>query len=222
MVVVPILYAASDETLEILNKYIKNGGHIVYTFKSGFSNENVKVRHSKQPGIIRKATGNYYSQFVTPENVSIKGDDYGLKAKDEQIKYFMELITPDEGTQILASYDHPVWGEYAAITENKYGDGLATYIGFMPGDKLASAILKDQVKKAGLWGKDQELAYPLIVKSGVNKKGKTLRYFFNYSQEKQKFTYDYDKGTELIEGVKVNPGETLSLESWGVKIIEEK
>lgn len=222
LVVVPVLYAASDDVLEALNKYVENGGHIVYTFKSGFSNEDVKVRATKQPGIIREATGNYYSQFVTPENVTIKGDNYGLEANQEQIKYFMELLTPDENTKVLAYYDHPVWGKYAAITENQYGKGLATYIGFMPGDKLATAILKDQVKKADLWGKDQELAFPLIVKTGVNKNGKTLRYFFNYSPEKQTFSYQDEKGTELLEGTKVQTEQFMTIQPWGVQIIEEE
>ncbi len=222
LVVVPVLYAASDEVLEALNKYVENGGHIVYTFKSGFSNEDVKVRSTKQPGIISKATGNYYSQFVTPENVTIKGDNFGLEAGNEQIKYFMELITPDENAEVLAYYDHPVWGKYAAITQNKFGKGLATYIGFMPGDKLATAILKDQVNKADLWGKDQELAFPLIVKTGVNKNGKTLRYIFNYSSEKQTFSYEYEKGTELLEGANVQAGQSMTIEPWGVQIIEQK
>jgi len=221
MIVVPVLYTASNEILEALNKYVENGGHIIYTFKSGFTDENVKVRHTKQPGIIRKATGNYYNQIVKPEKVSIKGDNYGLETKDEEVKYFMELLTTDKNTNVLAYYDHPVWGNYAAITENKYGKGLATYLGFMPGDKLATEIFKDQLKKANLWGKDQELAFPLIVKTGTNLKGKTIRYYLNYSPEKQTLIYPYGKGNELIQGVKIQSGEILNLEPWGFQIIEE-
>lgn len=37
MLVVPPLYAASDELLERLNRFVENGGHIVYAFRSGFS-----------------------------------------------------------------------------------------------------------------------------------------------------------------------------------------
>jgi len=221
MIIVPILYAASDEILEALNTYVENGGHIVYTFKSGFSDENVKVRHTKQPGLIRKVTGNYYNQIVKPENVTIKGDQYKLDAKDEEVKYFMELLTTDSDTEVLAYYDHPVWGNYAAITENKYGKGLATYIGFMPGDKLIGEIFKDQLKKANLWGKDQELTFPIIIKTGVNKKGKTIRYFLNYSAKKQSLDYKYGKGSELLKGATIQSGQLLTLEPWGVQIIEE-
>ncbi len=43
---------------------LKNGGHIVYSLRSGFCDEYVKVRHSVQPGIISKACGLTYNQFV--------------------------------------------------------------------------------------------------------------------------------------------------------------
>ncbi|WP_370477324.1 beta-galactosidase [Tamlana flava] len=221
LIVVPVLYAASDDILEALNTYVENGGRIIYTFKSGFSDENVKVRHTKQPGIIRKATGNYYSQFAKPENVSIKGDAYGLDVQDEEVKYFMELLTTDKNTNVLAYYDHPFWGRYAAITENKYGKGIATYIGFMPGEKLINKIFEDQLKKTKLWGKDQNLTYPIIVKTGTNKKGKTVRYFFNYSQEKQTLKYQYGRGTELLNGDKIQNEQPLTLEPWGLQIVEE-
>ncbi len=48
LIVVPALYAAPDSLLQRLNRYVKNGGHIVYTFKSGFSDQNVKVRYIQQ------------------------------------------------------------------------------------------------------------------------------------------------------------------------------
>jgi beta-galactosidase len=40
LIVVPALYAASDAEIDRLNAYAKAGGHVLYTFKSGFSDEN--------------------------------------------------------------------------------------------------------------------------------------------------------------------------------------
>jgi len=53
----------------------------------------------------------------------------------------------------LAYYDHPAWDKYAAITENQFGEGQATYIGFMPSQILVSKIIYDAVKKQrpGTW-----------------------------------------------------------------------
>jgi beta-galactosidase len=81
--------------------------------------------------------------------------------------------------------------------------------------------MEDAVKKAGLWGTDQELKFPLIVKSGTNQQGKTIHYYFNYSAAPVSFTYPYKTGTELLSGSSVNSTAKTELAPWGVKIVEE-
>lgn len=216
LIVVPALYAASDELLQRLNKYVENGGHIVYTFKSGFSNENVQVRSTPQPGIINAATGNYYSQFVVPEHVGLKGDPFG--AKDNEIRYWMELVTPSTA-KVLAYYDHAQWGKYAAVTRNQYGKGTATYIAFMPGNTLCEKIMENCVKDAGLWGDAQALHFPVITKTGVNAAGRTVHYLFNYSDTQQTLNYPFETGRELLSGKVVNQKGVVVLAPWDVKVI---
>ena len=55
LIVVPSLYVATDGELEKLNRYVANGGHIVYAFRSGFSNEHVQVRQSMQPRVTYRS-----------------------------------------------------------------------------------------------------------------------------------------------------------------------
>ena len=221
LLIVPALYAAPDSLLQRLNRFVKSGGHIVYTFKSGFSDQNVKVRSSHQPGIIDEACGIYYSQFTAPQNVSLKGDPYQVGKKANTVKTWMELITPTT-SKVLAYYEHPVWGQYAAITENNYGKGLATYMGCMVSNPLMEKILADAVKKAGLWGTEQQLYFPLIIKQGVNEQGKKVRYLFNYSAQPTTIKYPFANGKELLHGETVNKNSSLALEPWGLKIIEEQ
>jgi beta-galactosidase len=221
LIIVPALYAAPDALLQKLNAYAKNGGHIVYTFKSGFSDENVTVRNTVQPGIINEAAGVSYSQFVIPENVSLKDDPFQLGKDKNEIKYWMELLTPTTA-KVLAKYDHPQWNNYAAVTQNNYGKGTVTYIGFMPGDNLMEKILEGGLKEAGLWNEDQKLHFPLITKSGINNQGKTIRYFFNYSAQAKTFTYTQGKnGTDLLSSEKVVKNSEINLAPWGMLVIEE-
>lgn len=77
------------------------------------------------------------------------------------------------------------------------------------------------MKDAGVWGADQELAFPLIVKTGVNDLGHTIRYYFNYSDEAVSFNYPHGAGTELLSGDSVEADQKLELERWGVRIIEQ-
>jgi beta-galactosidase len=220
LIVVPALYAASDELLTKLNLYVKNGGHVVYTFKSGFSDENVKVRSTLQPGIINEACGISYSQFTIPKNVSLKGDPYQVGTAENKVNTWIELITPTTA-KVLAYYDHPVWGKYAAITQNTYGKGVATYIGCMTTPALNEKILKEALTKANLWSVDQALYFPLITKSGVNQQGKKVHYYFNYSANPNTVKYPHKGGKNLLSNTSVTQNSTLSLGAWGMEIIEE-
>lgn len=221
LILVPALYAAPDSLLQRLNSFVKNGGHIVYTFKSGFSDQNVKVRTVRQPGIISEACGITYSQFTIPQNVSLKGDPFKVGAEANKVSTWMELITPTTANA-LAYYDHPVWGRYAAITQNQYGKGLATYIGCITSNAVTEKIMEDALKKAGLWSQAQALHFPVITKEGTNEQGKTVRYFFNYSAKPVTFNYAFGNGRELLLDKAVTKNSAMTLEPWGIKILEEQ
>jgi beta-galactosidase len=179
------------------------------------------VRTKRQPGIINEACGIYYDQFTIPQHVSLKDDPYKVGKVHNNVKTWMELITPTTA-KVLAYYDHPVWGKYAAITQNSYGKGVATYIGCMTSNAVVEKILADAVKKAGLWGVDQQISFPLITKSGVNQKGKVVHYYFNYSATSGSVKYPYRDGQELLSSATIIKDGEMQLEPWGLKIVEEK
>jgi beta-galactosidase len=220
MIIVPALYAASDALLTKLNRFVKEGGHVVYTFKSGFSDENVKVRSTVQPAIINEACGISYSQFTIPNNVSLKDDPYKVGETLNKIDTWMELITPTTA-KVLAYYQHPVWGKYAAITQNAYGKGVATYIGCKTNAVLTEKILKEALQKANLWGTDQTVYFPIITKSGINQAGKKVHYYFNYSANSVTLKYPYKVGKELFLNSVINQNEVVELSGWDMKVIEE-
>ncbi len=219
LIVVPVLYAAPDSLLRRLNNFVKNGGHIVYTFKSGFSDEHNKVRTLKQPGIISEACGVSYNEFTVPEKVALKGDPFGV-GKENFVEKFMELITPTTA-KVLAYYDHPAWGKYAAVTQNQYGKGSATYIGCGTNAAITGKILEGALKNAGLWGKDQLMKFPLIIKSGLNNENKAVHYYFNYSAAPKSFTYAYPKGKSLLNGDNLSTQSEHVLPAWGFQIVME-
>ncbi|WP_052015450.1 beta-galactosidase [Alkalihalobacillus hemicellulosilyticus] len=220
LIVVPALYSASDECLKRLNRFVEQGGHVVYTFKSGFTDEHVKVRTTTQPGMIDEVCGVTYSQFVEPKKVTLKDDPFNVGVEHNQVDTWMELLTPTTA-DVLAYYDHPHWGKYAAITQNQYGQGIATYIGCFISSKAMKAVLEQAVKKAELWGSDQDLSFPLITKSGKNDGDNTIRYYFNYSDTAVSFTYPYAHGTDLLSGDEWVRGDEVKLDRWGFCVLEE-
>lgn len=214
---VPALYAAPDELLQKLNRYVADGGNLVATFKTAFANENVKVSHEVQPHILNNCFGVEYHQFTFPKNVGLKGTVVGENPEAEA-KIFMELLI-SKGAEVLAHYDHYNWKEYAAITKNHYGRGTAVYLGCMTDQATLKAVMKDILQSAQV-----ELpiySYPVIVRKGINDFGKNVKYFFNYSAEEQNVPYIYKNGVELLAENPIKAQENLNIPAWGVKIVEE-
>lgn len=222
-IIVPALYAAPDELLIRLNQYVENGGTLIASFKTAFANENVKVSHQVQPHILSNCFGVHYDQFTFPKNVGLTGEVI-LKKTDQKgnahpaANVFMELLV-SEGAEVLASYEHYNWKDYAAITRNHYGKGQAVYIGCMTDEETLKSVYKAVLPEAGV--EIPEYHYPIIVRKGLNDLGKTVCYFLNYSGMELEMPYDYKNGIELLENTAVENGTALQMPAWGVKIVEE-
>ena len=221
LIIVPALYAASEAEIKRLNAFAKAGGHLLYTFKSGFSDENVKVRSTDQPGLIAEAAGVRYNQFTIPDSVTLENDPYHVGPADNTARWWMELLTPTTAITV-ARYHHAVWGKYAAIVRNDFGKGEVTYIGFMPSDVLAEKIVEECVKRAGLWGKQQELHFPTIMRSGTLADGHVVHYLLNYSANPAHITYAFPQGKNLLTGEVTPQNGTINLPAWGVGVVEEE
>ncbi len=222
MILVPSLYAAPDELLYRLNQFAKTGGCVVYGVRSGFCDEQVKVRSSAQPGIICAACGATYSEFTAAKQVCLKDIAFPIQgsADSHKLEAVIELLEPQTGEE-LARYDHPYWQKYAAITKARCGKGMVVYMGCLPDIEVMEGLLRFLLQENELWGRDQQLHFPLITRSGVNAMGRTLHYYFNYSGEAVQFVYPHKAGTELLEDKPVSRKEELTLKPWGVFIIEE-
>ena len=219
LIVVPALYAATDAEIDRLNAYAKAGGHVLYTFKSGFSDENSKVRYATQPGRIAEAAGVRYQEYTKPDGVSLQGDPFAVEPNDNKARWWMELLMPTTAT-VVARYEHPAWSRYAAVTRNAYGKGEVEYVGFMPTDALAEKIVVDAAMRAGAV-EGVRPSFPVIVRAGVLKNGHRVRYLLNYSATTRPVPGGVASGTELLSGRKVAAGEGVELAPWGVAIVEE-
>jgi len=221
VIVVPPLYVASDDVLNRLVEYVRGGGNLVMTLKSGFTNEYDTVRWTLAPGPLRKAAGFRYQEFSnlrTP--LALKGDPFKV-GTDNKVSEWAEMLIP-EGAEPLAYYDHPFFGKYPAITRNKFGVGTLTYEGTVLSDKLQDKVLMGVLQIAGLTGPDQQLPSPVHVKHGTNRNGKVVHYYMNYSGDPQTFAYAYAAGEDLLTQSPVALPQKITLKPWDLVIIEEK
>ncbi len=220
LVIIPSLYIASDNLLQQISNYVKNGGQVIMQFKSGFSDENSMVRPLLAPGPLREACGFYYQEFSNFKEMSLKDDPFDVGYEKNKVNTWAEFIIPEKAKP-LAFYDHWFFGKFPAITINDFGKGALLYEGCMVSDSIQEKILLEAINRAGIRTPDQNIHWPLITKSGTNDGGNIVRYYYNYSSQPATVLYPYKGGTELISGEKVTGKETLTVKPWDLIIIEE-
>lgn len=220
LILIPALYAAPEELLERIDTYVGSGGHIFVTFKTAFTNENLKVYADSHPHGIDRCLGISYSHFTCSGKVKLTSENFSCA--ENEVRGFMELLNPDTA-QVLAYYDHYNWKRYGAVTRNQYGKGTATYLGCRVSDAMLKEILSDVLTDAGIRKPEQEepkIEFPLILKRGRNDYGKEIIYCLNYSPEVQMMPYRGSEALELLTGKTVRNGEELRIEPWNLMILE--
>lgn len=211
MIVTPALYCASEELLEKLEDFVKEGGVLVSSFKSFVADEYFTVYADKQPHRLHDCFGMSYNQFTEPGKTKILG---------RPAKYFAELLKP-EGAETLAGYEHKYWGKYAGITRNCRGEGKAYYIGCYTDKDVLKDILRKAAEDAGVCTEAAQYAWPVTVRQGVNQYGRGIRYLFNYSEDEREAECVWDSVKDLLTGKCFRRGDRIMLKDWAAVILED-
>src|SRR5256714_375733 len=218
VLLVPPLYSASDAVLQQISDYIKNGGQVGMSFKSGVTDEHSTVRPVMAPGPLRAVCGFHYQEFTNlPAPEALTPDTYGVAGQNTG-SVWEEFIVPDTA-EVVASFSDPYW-HFPAVTRNKYGSGNLTYEGTYLSDKLQREVVREVLKRAGLSDSDRELPEAVRVRHGRNREGHLLYYYFNYSGQPQTVHYSHGAGSGLPTGDAIAQGQTLTLKPWDLAIVQ--
>ncbi|PWD51671.1 beta-galactosidase [Serinibacter arcticus] len=229
MVLTPALYVTPEATLERLAQYVHDGGHLVSTFRLGVTNEHVKVWHDRAPHALTEVFGMTYNQFTRPDGARLAlAGELTSAGEHPEALHLLELLDAAEGTQVLATYDHPAWGSYAAITRNAVGTGTATYLGTMTTPEVLRDVLALTLRGAGAWEWPQELATTAAgasapgvrVRRGTNGRGNAVVYLLNYSPTTATLAAPVSGTSVLADGATVTQGDELTIAPWDLVILE--
>ena len=215
-ILIPALYCAKESLLHALDSYVRQGGNLIVTFKSAFSDEHLKIFADTQPHILNRTLGIHYDQFTYPKDVTVSYNGETSRASE-----WMELISCDTATP-LAYYGHPVWNRYAAAAENTYGKGHTLYLASLFGENTLTELFARFFSVIGLHEPEKlpfAASYPVSVKQGVNDDGRHVMYFLNYSGKEQRVSNIAGAAQELLSQKEVRLNETITLAPWGVAIL---
>jgi beta-galactosidase len=220
LLIIPALYVADDALLQRISDYVRKGGNVLMTFKSGFTNENTAVRWTMAPGPLRAALGFHYQEFSNlAQPLGLKDDPYHAGA-DNKAQFWAEFLQLDTA-KALAWYDHPFFGRWPAITTNQYGAGKTLYEGTYLSDKLQTEVVHGFLKELGLTGPDQQLPPQIHTRTGINHFQRPVHYYFNYSGAEVSFNYEHPAATDLLSARKVANAGKVTLAPWDLVILEE-
>ena len=232
LIITPALYSVSDTLVDALKHYVEAGGVLLSTFKTAVADRMLKIYHDDLPHGLTEVFGMTYDQFTDGINVGLKKEPGRVMTNPVNsqsdggnaccVHHWMELLIPDKA-EILAYYAHPQWGDCAAITGNRFGQGYASYLGCYTDPDVLKKLLTFLCGKAGI--PQESAAYPVVVKRGENDLQKEIIYYFNYSEETGQATYHGPDARVLLGkkdgGQIVKDGGLLTLSCWDFMILEE-
>ncbi|MGH4028171.1 beta-galactosidase [Actinomycetota bacterium Odt1-20B] len=131
LLLVPHLYAVSEETAARLTRYVHDGGTLVLSYFSGIVDEHDRVHLGGYPAPFREVLGLCVEEFAPRPDGS-----------------WAEVIRL-EGAEAVTAFEGELDG-LPAVTRHAYGAGTAWYLGTRPGPPALRALLDRVRAEAGV------------------------------------------------------------------------
>ena len=182
-----------------------------------------------------------YSQFTRPNgHVSVEFAGALAETASTDAQSLIELLNADADTEVLASYGHYAWKDYAAVTRHAFGKGDAEWIATLLDTDSIRAVMREAVEHAGVAVAGTALAGQISVRQGVNALGENVTYLLNYSADEVTVAspvagevvvapvviatdgnIDEAATAEVVlkEGTAVKEGDPLAIGRWNVVVI---
>lgn len=210
MIITPALYCISEENSRKLLDFVAEGGVLFSSFRSFYADEKGSVYDAPHPYNLTNAFGMEYSMITQAGNAKIM---------DQPVEVYAELLE-NKNAEVLASYQHKYWSQYAAVTKNNYKKGYAYYYGAKTPSSLLEKFLNGALKEAKIDLYNYQ--FPIIIRSGENSKGKKVHYIFNYSSEDWIIKNPFGDSVDLISKKSYFKGGKIEIADWDFVILIEQ
>ena len=215
--VVPALYVASDALLDWLRRYVLAGGHLVLGPRSAFADEDARVRAETKPARLTDLAG------VTYQELSNLNDDVGLRPSPQfdaphgaAATLLADGLVAGDAADILARYDHPHFGKFAAVVSHAAGPGRVTTVGTVPNPDLARALLRFAVPGDDPWRALNDEA--TTVTSARVAGGRRLHVVHRWSWQPCSIVLPEAVEDVLARGAAIKAGASVDLRPWDVRV----
>jgi beta-galactosidase len=218
VLVAPALYVVDDATIDWLAAYAHAGGHLILGPRTAYADHEARARHEPAPGRLTEAAGVHYDEFsnlaATVPVRAVPGSPLQV-SEDATATQWAEGLTVADA-DVLASYEHPHFGRWPAVTTRRHGSGRVTCVGTVPGRDLARTLAAwmAPVTRGG-W---QELPASVTVTTGTSPDGRRVHIVHNWSWEPARAQAPVDL-SDVLNDDSVPAGTVLELGPWDVRVL---
>ncbi len=214
VIVAPALLIVDQQLSTKLTDFVRGGGALILTFLSGYKDQNNWNTQTTIPGLLKDVTGIAVHDF--DPQIEQRQEIVMTNGRQYPAEVWYDVLTPEK-SQVLGTYTRRYYKGRAAITKNRFGKGVAYYIGTKPSnEQFYRDIVTDALKDVGM--KAGELLPSGVQVATREKQGKTIYFLMNYEDKTQKvsmgakFLNAFD-GKEEPENVEIAPYDVKVLES---------
>ena len=116
---------------ERLEEFVRTGGTAVFSYLSGYVDENDRITLGGYPGKLRELCGIWVEE--TDSLPETEQNSFCYEGKLYPAGLLCDIMHT-EGAEVLACYREDFYAGTPVITRNQYGDGLAYYVGTRSGE----------------------------------------------------------------------------------------
>lgn len=233
VVLAPTLWVVPSELAAALDAFVRAGGRLLLTMRSGSKDADNAYPATALPGPLAGLAGVTIDEWdplcsTSEAAVAVVGEGTNFSISTTQGR-ICEFLEPAAGTAVLATYAAGFFAGRAAVTRAASGAGAVVYAGTVSDDPafyewLAGGLARDaQLPWPGdAQGTPPRLPYgvTLSVRTGAAADNGTAVFLINYNDFAVNVTVpEAANGVDVITGARVAPGGALLVPALDVAVV---
>ena len=214
VLVIPMLYMISEENIDRIEKFVAEGGTVIATYITGYTDSDDLCYLGGFPGgklkdVFGLVANEIDTLYDCDKNI------IAMDGKEYTAVEYCELITANTA-EVIGTYKEDFYAGKPAVLRNKYKKGKAYYIGCRDTGELLDAFYSKLIEEEQLGGYDFPEGVTMHTRCDENN---IFAFAQNYSDVEQSVSLS-DEYTDMETGEKYNG--TIILKPFAVKILRKK
>jgi beta-galactosidase len=215
VVVAPALHMVKDDLAVRLEAVAARGGSVVTTFLSARVDEDDNAFLMDVPGPLGRLMGVRVEEWDAREPSFVNPVRLGDRL-DVEARLVFELVSP-RGCEVLGRYRADFYAGTPAVTRNSFGLGHGWYIGAGLDDVGVAWVLGQVLSRHDVPTRHAEVP-ELESAERVAPDGTRLLFLLNHGAAPVKVPA-HAGGVDLLSGDRVEPGQPIDLDPYGVRVL---